>query len=473
MHWKITNRFLAAIIAIVVIVFFVNTIITISYFYLRSSPDVTNTSPETFTREFEKYITIDGKNTRVSETGKKQLANRDAFLQVLDDRGNELYRYNAPKELPSSYTPTQLIHYYKYIVIPKTSLFFSEKNSTSYVIGIHDTNTQRYVLTLNAKDLFSVASRGMWTFLLVDIFIALIIGLFFGQKLTKPLHALIEGIHSLRQRSFQKIPVKKGVYKKVFDNVNDLAVTLDAYEKQQQQNEKIRNEWISNISHDMKTPLASIRGYAELLNETPTAEEIAKYSRIIETKAIYMDELLNDLNLTMKLRNHALPLQKQTTALNSFSREMIIQLLNDDAMQHRNLAFNPAPNELTVEIDQKLMRRALINLIDNAFIHNDEHVHVDVSLHESYPQHTLLNSEKLSTASGPCMIIQDDGKGIPPQDIDNIFERYYRGTNTQNTRGTGLGMAIARDIIEAQGGTVTLLSDGHSGTTIVIQFKNN
>ncbi|WP_010308761.1 sensor histidine kinase [Kurthia senegalensis] len=471
MRWKITNRFLASIIAIVIIVFFVNTIITISYFYLRSSPSSESTSPETFTRNFEKYITVNGQNINVSETGKKQLDNKQAFIQVLDDGGKELYRYNAPKELPSSYTPTQLIHYYKYIVIPKTSLFFSEKDSVSYVIGMQNTNTQRYIFTFNAQDLFGVASRGIVIFLLVDILIAIIVGLFFGQKLTKPLHALIEGIHSLRQRSFQKIPVKKGVYKKVFDNVNDLASTLDAYEKQQQQNEKIRNEWISNISHDMKTPLASIRGYAELLNETPTKEEIEKYSRIIETKAIYMDELLNDLNLTMKLRNHALPLQKQTTSLNSFSREMIIQLLNDDATNQRQLSFEPSANEITVEIDQKLMRRAIINLIDNAFIHNDDDVQVDVSLYDSYPQTLREQNEKLSTIPGPCMIIQDNGKGILPQDLDNIFERYYRGTNTQNTRGTGLGMAIARDIIEAQGGHVTLLSDGHSGTTIVIHFK--
>lgn len=262
------------------------------------------------------------------------------------------------------------------------------------------------------------------------------------------------------------MPVKSSVYKEVFDNMNELSNTLDMYEKAQQQHEKMRDEWISNISHDLKTPLASIQGYAELLEYANTPEEVAEYSQIITQKSHYMKELLDDLNLTMKLRNNALPLQLKETNLVPFSRETVIDVLNDEAFVARSVDYQVADDVIMTTIDQKLMKRALLNFIDNAFIHNDEAVNVTVSVSKSYPQE-ILDDEKLSTMRA-CIMIQDTGKGIPEDELNNIFERYYRGTNTTNTRGTGLGTAIARDIVEAHGGRVVLRSERGKGTTIFV-----
>jgi len=100
------------------------------------------------------------------------------------------------------------------------------------------------------------------------------------------------------------------------------------------------------------------------------------------------------------------------------------------------------------------MRRAIMNFLHNALLHNAP----DVSVHMSVDEHTLT--------------ISDNGKGIAPEDLEHIFERYYRGTNTDNTAGTGLGTAIARDIIEAHGGTVTITSEKGKGTCVIINLEN-
>lgn len=467
MRWKIASRFLLSTIIIVIIILVVNTIIGISLIWYQATQEQFKNTPEQFTRQLAKEISGSNETISLSPAGKKRLDERNAWLQVLDDNGNEIYRYRVAKEFPKHYSPNALINNYKNRIVADTTLYISEtKKGQSYFVGIKNSNVQRSVFTFDIQTAALIIGRYLLIFLFVDILIALLIGVFFGQKLTKPLHQLIEGISTLRKRNFTQMPVKSSVYKEVFDNMNELSNTLDMYEKAQQQHEKMRDEWISNISHDLKTPLASIQGYAELLEYANTPEEVAEYSQIITQKSHYMKELLDDLNLTMKLRNNALPLQLKETNLVSFSREIIIDVLNDEAFVARSLDYQVADDVIMTTIDQKLIKRALLNFIDNAFIHNDEAVNVTVSVSKSYPQE-ILDEEKLSTMRA-CIMIQDTGKGIPEDELNNIFERYYRGTNTTNTRGTGLGTAIARDIVEAHGGRVVLRSERGKGTTIFV-----
>lgn len=467
MRWKITGRFLASTIAIVVIVLIVNTLLGIGMLLYESKQTATQYGPEDFTRRFADNITIQNGRVTLPKEAKAQLDDQKSFFQVLDRNGKQMYAYNTPKALPTNYTPTMLIQYYKYQELPNTTIFFGEKDGYSYLIGMENTQYDRYVFSADMHTMLLKAGRYLLIFLLADVLIALLIGIVFGNMLTKPMHTLIDGIRTLRERKFSAIPMKqKGAYKEVFVNMNALATTLEAYEQAQKQNEKMRDEWISNISHDMKTPLASIQGYAELMQYADSPEEIAEYSAIIEAKSKYMRTLLDDLNLTMKLRNNALPLNLEMTNIVSFSREVAIDVLNDAEREH-HLTFTPHVENLSIHIDQKLMKRALLNFIYNAFIHNDDDVAVTFDIYDSYPQHVAIHDEKLSTASC-CIVIQDNGRGIKAADLENIFERYYRGTNTTNTKGTGLGTAIARDIIEAHDGRVHLMSEVDVGTTIII-----
>src|SRR5699024_6651547 len=98
---------------------------------------------------------------------------------------------------------------------------------------------------------------------------------------------------------------EKGLYKQVFANLNDVAENLNQFENERQKLEIMRNEWISNVSHDIKTPLSSIRGYAELLQSKDVTDvERMEYAEVVERHSLYIRELLDDFNLTLRLRNN-------------------------------------------------------------------------------------------------------------------------------------------------------------------------
>ena len=181
-----------------------------------------------------------------------------------------------------------------------------------------------------------------------------------------------------------------------------------------------------------------------------TAAERAEYAEIIERKSIYMKELLEDFNLTMRLRNQEMPLHREETPAESFVRELVIDVLNDSRYTGRDITFDSSAPDAVWNVDRHLLKRAILNFITNAIIHNTPAIAITVHV----------------TDGG--LIIEDNGKGIAEEDMDQIFDRYYRGSNTENIYGTGLGLAISKDIIEAHGGRVTLTSHADRGTTVEI-----
>jgi signal transduction histidine kinase len=204
----------------------------------------------------------------------------------------------------------------------------------------------------------------------------------------------------------------------------------------------------------MKTPLASIRGYAELLNDGKmTPGEQTEYAQIIEKQSLHMQDLLDDLNLTMRLRHQQLPLSLTEVNMVQFIREIVIDTLNTPQYEQADIEFNATKDVIKYHIDEHFMRRAVMNFLHNALLHNPSDVAVNVLVDDT------------------SITISDNGKGISAEDLEHIFERYYRGTNTEQTHGTGLGTAIARDIIEAHGGTVTITSEEQQGTTVSIQLQ--
>lgn len=459
MKFKLTSQFLMSIFIIVIVVFFVNAAILLGYLFYQSKKglnDMSEWSGEDFTRSFTQFINIENGTPVVSNEGLQQLQKRNAWIQFLDEGGQVINSYFTPNDSPSHYSPIELIHTYKYREDTATTIYVSSVESISFLIGIKDTQLGRVVFTFDIRSILEVASTVFLLIIVVDLIIAALIGLLFSSILTRPVSYMIERIEKLKQLDYATAkPKKTGIYRNVFDNLNDVSETLEKHEEERQKLEKMRTEWISNVSHDMKTPLASIRGYAELLQDQVTDNERREYVSVIERQSKYMSELLEDFNFTMKLRNNRIELQRTAVNLPTFIREMVIDLLNDVQFQHRHIEFNTAMEQLAVEIDPHLIKRALLNFIYNALHHNDDDTIVTIGVD--------------TDAHGNANItIADNGKGINDEDSRQVFERYYRGSNTEDIQGTGLGMAIARDIIEAHSGQVTLESELDKGTTIRI-----
>ncbi|MEK5330398.1 sensor histidine kinase [Lysinibacillus sp. FSL W8-0992] len=457
MKWRLTARFLLSILSIVVIVIFVNTAIFIGlmvYQQFNKFNDATADTEEIFVREFQQYIDVNSGQSSVRKEGLQQLHQRNAWIQLLDANGQVIDAYFAPENALSHYAPIDLIQVYKYEEYEAgTTVYVGSKDNISYLIGIKGSGVSRLVVHLSAASILQLIGKYGLLIVIADLLVATLVGWLFGRTLTKPLYAMIERIQHLKNHKHMPIKVPKGLYRPVFENLSEVSSELAAHEQERKRLEMMREEWISNVSHDMKTPLASIRGYAELLNERGLSlNEQTEYAQIIEKQSLHMQDLLDDLNLTMRLRHQQLPLTLTEVNIVQFMREIVIDTLNTPPYEQANIDFDATADVIVHSIDEHFMRRAVVNFLYNAILHNPPDVCV----------HVLVDANTITIA--------DNGHGISAEDLTHIFERYYRGTNTEQKQGTGLGTAIARDIIEAHGGTVSITSEEQKGTTVTIQL---
>ncbi|MGE8202943.1 sensor histidine kinase [Heyndrickxia sp. NPDC080065] len=468
MKWKLTGRFLFSVVLVVILVVFINIFLLLTFFIARSIFNEPfhgqEISAEVFTKQFQNQITISNDHISITEKGKNELIKNKAWIQVLDDNGKQLFGYRTPENLKDKYNPLDMIQMYKYREIDAdTIVFIGEKKlkdkNYSYFIGFKNRNIQRYVVSYDFRDILKMLKIGSITLIFIDSLIALFIGYLFSKRLTKPINTLIDGIKRLANKDYDINYRPSGVYKDVFYNVNHLSYQLQASEMERNKLDKMKEEWIANISHDIKTPLASIQGYSEMMKDTEyhfSLEEMREYAEIIERKSVYLKEVIEDLNLSTRLRAKELSLNKTKTNLVALLRSIVIDILNDAKYSTRNIDFEFAEETIDMEVDELLIRRAINNLIYNAIVHNDEDVQITVSIKKEERIHIM---------------IKDNGKGIKKEELDRIFDRYYRGTNTgESHKGSGLGMAIANDIIHAHDGEITIDSLVGHGTTIEIML---
>ncbi|WP_010299488.1 HAMP domain-containing sensor histidine kinase [Clostridium senegalense] len=472
MNIKLTARFVITIVLINVFIFFINVTLGMVSIIKNSSQGFVlvepmtykevKLDPESFTRVFGDNIELTNDEIIIRDEGKKSLDENNLWVQVLDENGKEIINYKKPKEVQNEYAPVDIVNAYKYTGgaeglenILVSSVDIGDRK-LSYIINFPMNKLSKTVIMYSQNIMGNLIKDILTGVLIMDSLIAIIGGLLFSRRLTKPVGRIIDGVKTLSMGNYNLTFKEKGIYSNVFRNLNALSSILKENEAERKKNEKMREEWIANISHDIKTPLASIRGYSELINGDYdfTEEEIQEYGEIIYQKSLYITELVNDLNLSTRLKNNALFLKKGRANLVSLTKEVIIAILNDNKYSNRDIEFIPKTEVAEKEVDILLLKRCLTNLIFNAIVHNDEDVKIRVELEKR---------ERI------YITISDNGKGISEEDLKHIFDRYYRGTNTGELhKGSGLGMAISKEIIKNHGGDVKIESKLKEGTKITI-----
>lgn len=460
MKWKITGLYVGSFLILSLLLFCLYTL-TIWYSLITGVPDnERNRFPEQSTLEFGKYIIAQNDKPHITAEGINELNKWNAWIQILDENGTEVVNWNTPSGIHHHYTPAELIFTYKFSTNGYTT-FVSRKNidkrEWSYIIGFPESRVSKYTILFNPRNLWS---KDLIILLLVCLASILVIGYLFGRQLSKPVWDLIGGITELAKGHYDRRHKSKGLYRSVYQSLNRLASTLQSHENERNRLDIMREEWIANLSHDLKTPLSSIKGYGEILsneNDSIGNKERAEYANVILKKTAYLETLLEDLKLTYQLKHHILPLTVKKVNLVDLMRTVIIELLNTPPYEGRNIHFEVQTEYIPLYVDSKWLRRAFDNLILNALIHNPPSTEIWISI-----------SESIDTIE---ITIKDNGRGISEEDIGRLFERYYRGTDTEsNQAGTGLGMAIAKQVIAASQGEIFVDSSLNKGTRILVVF---
>ncbi|OZV13918.1 hypothetical protein CIW83_00300 [Tissierella sp. P1] len=470
MRLHLTFKYLMSIIMVIIVVGLVNGFIAFSLFqfgpresYSYGIANEHYITPEDYARQFFQYISLEKGQFSLDKDAQNSLMENNAWIQILDTDYKVIFQFNGNKELPQIYTPMTLVHNYKY-ANPDT-MFVSEvsfeEETYTYLIGMPYSDIQRTFFTFNKTYFASIIGGLALLVLAVDLILGLLFGMGFSRGLTKPVGQMIKSIEDLTEGHYNQVLPTNGLYGSVFSNINKLSDQLQSNEKERVAIDTMRENWISNISHDIKTPLASIRGYGELLrsDERISEENMHHYLKVIEDKALYISNLVDDLNLSTRLERGHLVLNLQTVNLVTLLRDIVIDVLNGVDISNVHLDWNCDETQILYELDSILFRRGINNILYNAIIHNDKSVNIKV---------------KLSYEEGQIHIqVADDGKGISPEDLLYIFNRHYRGTNTSNgVEGTGLGMAITKQIIKIHGGEISVKSELGSGTCFEIILPN-
>ncbi len=240
-----------------------------------------------------------------------------------------------------------------------------------------------------------------------------------------------------------------------FSGQTELAVVVFHDLTEIRRTETMRKDFIANVSHEFKTPLTSIRGYAETLIDTAAhdPEHTREFLETIQRNATLLQALVDDLLVLAQLESEP-PVEKQPILVRQLIEEQIRSrhpLLDDKKIE---LVLDCPPVEILA--DRSRLARAVSNLLDNA-------------IHYNRPGGQIRISGR-TTSNGFAVDIEDTGSGIPQGDLVRVFERFYRveKSRTRESGGTGLGLAIAKHAVESQGGTISVASKLGKGSTFTI-----
>ncbi len=306
------------------------------------------------------------------------------------------------------------------------------------------------------------------TILLIGIVLVLsiVVGLFFFSNITQRLSKIKKTVTGFERGQLnERIDVQgNDELAELSTTFNRMADTLVDNMKEIQKTDRLRRELVANVSHDLRSPIASIQGYLETIQmkgESITKEELNTYFGTVLSNTQKLNRLIDDLFELSKL-----DAEEITPNLENIS---MAELIQDLVQQFKPIAekkgvtleaeFRENPNAL-IEADISLMNRALTNLIDNAIHHTPEGGKVSIS----------------SIKSGKDFVLEvsDTGCGIPEEDLAHVFDRFYQADKSRSEKqGAGLGLAIAQKIFRLHGAEVIVSSIENKGTTFRVAIPKN
>ncbi|KIL72749.1 sensor histidine kinase [Bacillus badius] len=426
-------------------------------------------SPQISINQIAEQTTLVYQKPSVNSKIQESLVKNKMWLQILDEQGNEVFSFNKPQDIPSHYGPGELVSDYLYPAKKgyQLSTWYKATGDAelTWVLGKPMTDKSPVLYWMNV----------LWV--LFMILIGILIAVFFGRQLGAPLLYIVSWIDNLAKGKYtepfyyQNFHLQRRwrnkaeyqTYQELMQALSELTSILQRNTDERELLEKTREEWMTGVSHDLKTPLSVIKGYTVLLSSPEyqwEQKDIRHFSKIMEERVSYMEELIEDFNLTFQLKNEAVPLKLEQKNLVILLKDALEQLNKLPEAKNKMFSLETTDSKVTLDMDSRYLRRAFENLLSNSIKHNPPGTRIKVLIHKN-----------LSSPKYIRVLIEDDGIGMDQETADHLFDRYYRGTSTSSsTPGTGLGMAIAKQIIINHGGEMTICSKPQLGTQYIITF---
>ena len=328
------------------------------------------------------------------------------------------------------------------IIIPSILLIYSMNYDTTGNIGIWLT------ILVTIIDIVAVV---MWVWIYKRILVPL-------DKLQTATKRIADGDldYQLDERDFSEIPF-------LFKDFERMRIKLKEDEEEKKLSEDAAKELVSNISHDLKTPLTAIRGYVEgiLDGVASSPQKTRDYLNTIYNKTNDMTSLIDELLYYSQVAEKYMSYKYEKIYVKDFFDEYVKDLyLELDTIKIKFIYIVNVGRSTVIDMDKEQIKRALNNIVSNAVKYMDK-------------EEPEIHFRVRETIDGIDIQISDNGRGIDEKDLPHIFERFYRSDVSRNTKlgGSGIGLSIVKKVIENHEGSVVAMSRPSVGTEVSIELK--
>lgn len=446
---KYISKYLLSFIGLVSVLVLLNIAVFICTFYNAVSRNFGLASPQNVLKEVSAASSVNG----ITNEAEQILISNSLWAMYLNAEGSCNWTVNLPEEIPTEYT-IQDIAIFSKGYLKGYPVFVWSDESGLLVIGYPQDS---YIKITSNYYPLDILRKIPLFFLGVLVFDLLILFLAYSgskAKISKNTEPIISSIANLSEGKSINLAVS-GELSEIADSINKASNIIN------RQN-TARANWISGVSHDIRTPLSMIMGYAErIANDKAASNQIREQAAVISRQSVKIKELIQDLNLVSRLEYEMQPLEKETIRLSKLLRSYAIDLINSGLPDFYSLEVDissDAENSM-IECDAKLITRAVNNLVQN-------------SIHSNPKGCTIILSLQI-TENKLLLTVQDDGVGISAQKLEELKSRphYMESTDDRLDLRHGLGLLLVRQIIEAHEGTIEVESKPQEGYKTNIYFS--
>ena len=249
-----------------------------------------------------------------------------------------------------------------------------------------------------------------------------------------------------------------GDWYSLFHAINEMATILSAHAENQRQTKEFLQDIISDVSHQIKTPLSALKMYHEIIeSHKDDAATVSSFTEKSQREIKRMEDVIYTLLKLARLDAGIIQMEKSEENVSILMQDVLERFETWAEREHKTITLSGKENVILL-CDALWVSEAIGNIIKNALEHTENGGHIGVK----WSQSPLMTQIEIS----------DDGKGIHPEDLYNIFKRFYRSRLSSDVHGIGLGLPLAKSIVEAHGGTISVTSTPGTGTTFTLNFIN-
>jgi len=330
-----------------------------------------------------------------------------------------------------------------------------------------ETGAVRYIISLkNVENQQIKLLFLIFLIFLVIVSIIIVSGLFFIDSIIKP----VNEINTIATRIAEGDLTARAPPQHYHDEISELSENINHMAEEISSSDKMKNDFISTVSHEMKTPLTAIKGWGETLLDTADADpELTKRGiEVIINESGRLTNVVNDLLDLSRIVNGRLTLR--TDRIDALAElDDTIFVFKDRSMREGiELIYNAPHNPTPMTGDADRLKQVFVNVLDNAFKYNKQGGKVTVTAEITPDENQVKESEEDKDMATLTVVVEDTGCGIAPEDLPKVKQKFYK--SNISVKGSGIGLAVCDEIVTMHGGTLYIDSELDVGTKVTLRF---